>query len=56
MAIMASVAAVCASGFNPSWLKRDQNLGFLYNVLIAVGVMTVLVATGSSISILLAFP
>jgi hypothetical protein len=56
MAIMASVATVRASGFNPSWLKRDQNLGFLYNVLMAAGVTAVLAAVGSSMSASLAFP
>ena len=56
MATMASVAAVRASGFNPSWLKRDQNLGFLCRVLIAVGVMAVLAVVDSSIPTSLVLP
>jgi hypothetical protein len=56
MDMIASVAAVRASGFNPSLSKRDRNFGFLCKALMAAGVMVGFVATDSSMSISLALP
>ena len=56
MDMIAFVAAVRASGFSPSWSKRDQNFGFLCKDLMAAGAMAGFVAADSSKSISLALP
>jgi hypothetical protein len=53
---IASVAVVRASGFSPSWSKRDRNFGFLYKALMATGVMAGFVAANSFMSMSLALP
>ena len=54
--MIASVAAVRALGFSPSWSKRDQNFGFLCKALMSAGAMAGFVAANSSMSTLLALP
>ena len=56
MDMIASVTAVQASGFSSSWLKRDQNFGFLCKALIVAGAMARFATADSSMSISLALP
>ena len=54
MDMIASMAAIQASRFSPSWSKRDQNFGFLWKALIATDVMAEFVVADSSMSTSLA--